>query len=78
MEMADLKRKMRRYKLMEKHMELVRKGQYGAARVLMKLLKDNRVTLWLDDDSWTVELICEKAGCRIWYEKNGNRAVAHL
>lgn len=76
--MENLKKKMRRYKLMEEHMDLVRKGQYGAARVLMELLMYGRVTLWLDDSSWTVELICEKAGCRIWYERNGNRAVAHL
>lgn len=76
--MADLKRKMRRYKLMEEHMELVRKGQYGAARVLMELLKYGRVTLWLDDSSWTVELICERVGCRIWYDRRGYRAVAHI
>lgn len=58
---------------------MVRKGQYGAAKVLMELLKKGKVTLWLDDDSFTVELICEQVGCRIWYDsRRYNRAVAHL
>lgn len=76
--MADLKKKMRRYNLMEKHMELVRKGQYGAARLLLNFLRVEKVYLGLDDDSWTVELICEKAGCQMWYHRKGHTSIAYL
>lgn len=73
-----LEKKIRRYKIMDLHRELTRKGQYGAARKVLTLLAEGKVTLWLDDDSYTVESACEKFGCHIWYAGNGNKAVAYV
>ena len=73
-----LEKKIRRYKFMDLHRELTRKGQYGAARKVLTLLAKGKVTLWLDDDSWAVETVCEQLGCYIWYDRNGNKAVAHI
>lgn len=73
-----LERKIRRYKLMDAHREMVRNGQYRAAKKVLTLLAEGKVTLWLDDDSWAVESACEKIGCHIWYASNGNKAVAHV
>lgn len=74
----DLKKKIRRYMLMEKHREMVHSGKFGAARILLKMLREGKVTLRLDDDSYIVEIECEKAGCHIWYDRRGYKAVAHL
>lgn len=71
-------KKIRRYLLMNKHRELVKSGLYRQARIILDLLRDGKVTLWLDDDSCAVEFICEELGCSIWYSGNGNRAVAHV
>lgn len=73
-----LEKKIRRYKLMDIQREFVKKGEYEVARLLLKLLRDGKVTLWLDDTSWSVERICEELGCYIWYSSNGNKAVAHI
>ncbi len=73
-----LEKKIRRYKLMDAHRELVRKGLYRQAQLVLRLLREGKVTLWLDDDSWAVESLCEGLGCRIWYSGNGNKAVAHV
>lgn len=73
-----LEKKIRRYKLMDAHRELIRKGSYRQAKLVLKLLRDGKVTLWLDNDSWEVESLCEGLGCRIWYSRNGNQAVAHV
>ena len=73
-----LEKKIRRYKLMDAHRELVRKGLYRQAQLVLRLLREGKVTLWLDDDSWAVESLCEGLGCRIWYAGNGNKAVEAL
>lgn len=53
-----LEKKIRRYKMMEKHQELVRSGKFEAGRLVLELLRTGRVYLGLDDDSWTVENEC--------------------
>lgn len=73
-----LDKKIRRYKIMDAHRELIRKGLYRQAQLVLRCLRDSKVTLWLDDDSWAVESLLEGLGCRIWYSSNGNRAVAHV
>ena len=62
-----LENKIRRYKIMDAHRALIRKGLYRQAQLVMKSLADGKVTLWLDDDSWAVESLLEGMGCRIWY-----------
>ena len=54
-----LKEKMMRYKLMDSHMDLVKRGELGAARILLQLLRNGKVTLGLGDDEWNVEELCE-------------------
>lgn len=73
-----LEKKIRRYKIMEAHMELIRKGLYRQAQLILGALREGKVTLWLDDDSWAVESLLEGLGCRIWYDSRGNSAVAHI
>lgn len=63
---------------MDAHRELVKKGLYRQAQLVLRLLRDGKITLWLDDDSYAVEVLCERLGCGIWYSSNGNRAVAHV
>ena len=73
-----LEKKIRRYKMMEKHQELVRSGKYGAAKLVLRLLQTGKVHLGLDDNSWIVERECEKMGCYIYYSRTGYSAIAHL
>ena len=73
-----LENKIRRYKIMDAHRALIRKGLYRQAQLVMKSLADGKVTLWLDDDSWAVESLLEGMGCRIWHDGRGNKAVAHV
>lgn len=73
-----LEKKIRRYKIMEAHTELIRKGLYRQAQLVLRALREGKVTLWLDDDSWAVESLLEGLGCHVWYDSRGNRAVAHI
>ena len=73
-----LKEKMMRYKLMDSHMDLVKRGELGAARILLQLLRNGKVTLGLGDDEWNVEELCERKVCYIYYSRNGYKAVVHL
>lgn len=69
-----LEKKIRRYKLMEKHMEFVRCGKYMQAREIMWLLRKGNVRLGFRDYEWEVERFCEDIGCRINYGRNYNVA----
>lgn len=73
-----LEKKIRRYKLMDAHMELVRKGKFLEARMVLTLLRKGRVKLWLDDVSWDVEALCERLGCKISYSSRGYSAEAYI
>lgn len=73
-----LELKIRRYKVMEAHIELVRKGAYREARLVLRLLREGKVILWLDDVSWNVESLLEGLGCRIWYDRRGYKVVARI
>lgn len=73
-----LEKKIRRYKLMDEHRRLIRKGLYRQAQLVLRLLSDGKVTLWLDDDSYAVEVLCEGLGCRMWYDRRGYKSVAHI
>ena len=66
-----------RYRVMELHTQMIRTGEYHAARKVLRCLNDGYVRLGLDDDSWKVETELEKLGCRMWYSGNGNRATAY-
>lgn len=51
-------------RLKVKHVELVRKGEYGAAWYVLRLLRNRIVRLNLDDDAWTAQRALEEAGLK--------------
>lgn len=73
-----LEKKIRRYKLMDTHKELVRHGKLSEARRLLKLLMNGKIALSLGDADWVVEKICEDAGCYISYSHRYNTATAYI
>lgn len=73
-----LKEKMLRYKVMEFHRELVRSGQYIAARKVLSFLRDGRIALGLGDVDWYLETSLEKLGCKIAYIGRHYTAHAYL
>ena len=60
-----LDKKILRYKLMDVHRELVRRGKLLEAREILRLLRKGRIKLGLDNVSLNVESLCEELGCRI-------------
>lgn len=70
-----LKEKMIRYKVMERHMLLVKTGEFGAAHILLRLLRVGTVRLGLDDDANTVERYLESIGLSPRYTRNYYAAV---
>lgn len=72
--------KIKRYKLIEKHRELVRGDaeDMEAARRLLRFLQRGEIRLGLGDSDWRVEMELEKVGVHIRYSRNGNSAYAHL
>ena len=66
-----LGKKIRRYKLMDAHRELVRSGKLLEARLVLKLLQKGSIKLYLSDVDWSVECLCEELGCRINCGRNG-------
>lgn len=73
-----LKEKMLRYRIMEFHRELVRGGQYMAARQVLRLLYRGKITLGLGDVDYFLEIQLEKLGCRIAYIGRHYTAHAYL
>lgn len=73
-----LKDRILKYRVMEFHRELVRNGQYIAARQVLKLLRDGRVALGLGDIDFYLEIKLEKLGCRIAYIGRCYTAHAYL
>lgn len=73
-----LEKKIRRYKIMDAHRQLVREGKLLEARELLRLLRKGRVKLGLDNVSWDVESLCEELGCKITYSRNGYTAEVRL
>lgn len=72
-----LERKIRRYKLMDAHRELVRHGRFLEAKLVLKLLRQDRVHLGFGDSDWGVEKLCENVGCHISYSRRYT-ATAYL
>lgn len=74
----SLEKKIRRYKLMDIHRELIRTGKFQEARLILKLLRKGSIKLYLSDMDFSVECICEDLGCRINYGRNGYTATVIL
>ncbi len=56
-----------RLKLIFLHKELVGKGEYGMAKLLLKFLRDRKIRLGNSDDAFGLSCIIEKMGVRIGY-----------
>lgn len=74
----EIKDKLLRYRVMETHINMVKAGKYGEARLVLRLLNYGRVHLGLDDECWAVETALEKLGCVVSYSRNYNRSTVYL
>ena len=76
----ELKHKLIRYRLMERHRELVRGGDFDmqVAKRILHLLNCGEIRLGLDDVSWAVEQEIDKAGVHINYSGRGYSAYARI
>lgn len=70
-----LTKNIRRYKIMEKHMECVRSGKYCVANNLLYLLRKGSLTLGCTDDDWETETILDDIGCPVTYSRNYYQAT---
>lgn len=73
-----LERNRRRYKVIEKHIELVRQSRFEEAHILYQFLRRNVVTLGLDDSAFEVECFLEDIGCKPSYSTRFNFATFRL
>ncbi len=73
-----LEKKIRKYKLMDAHRELVKHGKLLEARQALKLLRNGKIALGLGDTDWEVEKLCEDVGCHISYSGRYYTATAYL
>lgn len=75
-----LKDKLIRYRLMERHRELVRGCDFDmqTAKRILHLLNHGEIRLGLDDVSWAVEQELDKAGVHINYSGRGYSAYARI
>ena len=64
-----LKKNMRKYKIIEKHIELVRNGQYIVARNLLWLLRKGYISLGLGDADYETESFLESIDCPVSYDR---------
>lgn len=73
-----MKNKLLRYRVIEKHIELVRNGQFEEASGILDFLRNGYITLGLSDASCRIENILEKLGCYVWYERRGLYSKIYL
>lgn len=76
--MNNLERKITRYKLMEKHRELVRGGKLETANCIYRLLLRGYVRLGLRDSEWEAEMVLEAAGLRGHCGRGGYSSMFYL
>lgn len=76
----DLKDKLIRYRLMERHRELVRGTDFDmqVAKRILHLLNCGEIRLGLGDVDWQVESELENAGVHIRYNGRGYTAYARI
>ena len=49
-----------------------------AARLILRLLRNRRITLYLSDAEWKVQTLLEDLGIPLAYSRNGCRATASI
>lgn len=75
---TTLKENIRRYKIMETHMEFTRCGMYIEALLIMELLRNGQVKLGISESEWNVEYVLEEIGCPVSYGQNHWTATFRL
>lgn len=65
-------------KLMLKHSEMIRKGNFGIARNILRLMRRGEIRLGLCDDDYFTETTLIKLGLEPHYSRNGNWARFYL
>ena len=70
-----LKQNIRKYKIIDKHIELVSSGNYEVARNLLILLRNGFIRLGLGDADFETECFLESIGSPVHYGRNGYSAT---
>ncbi len=73
-----LQKNIRRYKIIEKHIEWVKNGEYIAARNLLWLLRKGYVKLGLGNTDYETESFLESIDCPVFYGRNGYTATFRI
>lgn len=73
-----MKKKLRKYKLMELHEKLVKTGRYAEAKNILRLLRTGSVVLGLSDVDHSTEKLLESAGCPVSYSYWGFGATFRI
>ena len=76
--MIMLKKNIRKYKIIEKHMELTKSGNYIVARNLLWLLRKGYVKLGLGVPDWETEMFLVSIDCPVFYGRNGYTATFRI
>ena len=63
---------------MEKHMELVRSGNYVEAKNLLILLRKGQIRLGLGDADFNTECFLESIDCPVNYSRTGYSATFRI
>lgn len=73
-----IRKNIRKYKIMEKHIEFTKAGKYGEAKNLLLLLKRGYIKLGLGDADWETERFLEEIDCPVNYSRNGYSATFRI
>lgn len=74
----EIKNKLLKYRVMETHINLIRRGNYGEAKLVLRLLNNGHIRCGLDDDAFRVESMMETLGCAVRYSRNYNFSTVYL
>lgn len=73
-----IKKNIRKYKIIEKHIEWTKSGNYVAARNLLWLLRKGYVKLGLGDTDYETERFLENIDCPVFYGRSGYTATFRI
>ncbi len=76
--MANIQDRILRYRIIEKHIQLVREGDLQTAWGLLYLLRHGKINFGLFPYSAKTESILDKLGCKAYYSRNYSIATLYL
>ncbi len=68
----------KKVRLMFAYHDFLRGGKYFAARKILNLLSNKKISLGLDDDSWEVEQLAYELDLKVSYSRNYSGANVYL